>query len=131
MPTGTPALRPTGDARAPAAAGCRPVHGRRAFAELRRARARAVNGAVRVQFAPGPDGDEQVRVAYAVPKKVGGAVDRNRFRRRLRAIAAAHAGELAPGAYLVGVDERVRQLRFEELSDQMLDAMQRAARSAR
>jgi ribonuclease P protein component len=42
------------------------------------------------------------RVAYAVGRPVGGAVVRNRVRRRLRAATRAHAAVLTPGhAYLV------------------------------
>jgi ribonuclease P protein component len=42
------------------------------------------------------------RVAYAVGRPVGGAVVRNRVRRRLRAATRAHAAALSPGhAYLV------------------------------
>jgi len=42
------------------------------------------------------------RVAYAVGRPVGGAVVRNRVRRRLRAATRAHPAVLAPGhAYLV------------------------------
>ncbi|MEZ5137626.1 MAG: ribonuclease P protein component [Acidimicrobiales bacterium] len=46
-----------------------------------------------------PD-DAGTRVAHAIPKRVGGAVERNRLRRRLRAIVA----ELAevPGAVPAG-----------------------------
>jgi len=46
------------------------------------------------------------RVAFAVPRKVGPAVVRNRLRRRIRAHLAVRAGRdgaLAPGAYLVSV----------------------------
>ena len=51
----------------------------------------------------GPE-TEPPRVAYAIGRPVGGAVVRNRVRRRLRAATRAHAGELAPGhAYLVHV----------------------------
>ena len=47
---------------------------------------------------------EPPRVAYAVGRKAGGAVARNRVRRRLRAATRAHSAELEPGrAYLVGV----------------------------
>ena len=47
---------------------------------------------------------EPPRVAYAVGRPVGGAVVRNRVRRRLRAATRAHAAVLAPGhAYLVQV----------------------------
>jgi ribonuclease P protein component len=44
------------------------------------------------------------RVAFAVGRSVGSAPLRNRVRRRLRALAREHAGELAPGWYLVGAD---------------------------
>ena len=47
---------------------------------------------------------EPPRVAYAIGRRAGGAVARNKVRRRLRAATRAHAGELEPGrAYLVGV----------------------------
>ena len=46
-------------------------------------------------------GSEPPRVAYAVGRGVGGAVVRNRVRRRLRAATRAHAAEFVPGhAYL-------------------------------
>jgi ribonuclease P protein component len=48
------------------------------------------------------DPSEPPRVAFALGRNVGSAVRRNRARRRLRAAIAAHAGELAPGAYLFG-----------------------------
>jgi ribonuclease P protein component len=47
---------------------------------------------------PGPP-----RVAYAIGRSAGGAVDRNRIRRRLRHVVAAHEAELRPGyQYLIG-----------------------------
>jgi ribonuclease P protein component len=54
------------------------------------------------------------RVAYAVSRAVGGAVDRNRVRRRLRAIA--RDTEFAPGAYLVAVSPAAARLPFAELA---------------
>ena len=53
-------------------------------------------------FLPG-DPSVPPRVAYAVGKRVGPAVVRNRVRRRLRAAARAHREHLHPGgAYLFG-----------------------------
>lgn len=53
-------------------------------------------------FLPG-DPSVPPRVAYAVGKRVGPAVVRNRVRRRLRAAAQTHRAALAPGgAYLFG-----------------------------
>ena len=69
-----------------------PVHGRRAFAELRRSKRRVFAGLLRVQFVPAPTAEEARRVAFAVPRKVGTAVERNSCRRRLRAVVAAKRG---------------------------------------
>lgn len=57
------------------------------------------------------------RVAYAVGRGVGSAVDRNRVRRRLRAAVRAHAALLAPGtAYLVAVQREVQPMSFDALA---------------
>jgi ribonuclease P protein component len=53
-------------------------------------------------FLPG-DSSMPPRVAYAVGRRVGGAVVRNRVRRRMRAVTIAHRAELVSGgAYLFG-----------------------------
>jgi ribonuclease P protein component len=72
--------------------------------------------------APGPP-----RVAYAIGRQVGGAVERNRLRRRLRAIVAAGAPNLAPGSYLVGATAEATSLGAEELQTILRQAMQAAA----
>lgn len=64
---------------------------------------------------------EPPRVAYAVGRSVGGAVVRNRVRRRLAGSMAARAAALAPGAYLVGAGPRAAEASFLEL-DGWLDA---------
>lgn len=45
-------------------------------------------------------------VAYAIGRAVGGAVERNRLRRRLRPIMSDLAPSLPPGWYLVGARPR-------------------------
>jgi ribonuclease P protein component len=62
-----------------------------------------------VTFVPG-DADSPPRVAYAVGRRAGGAVERNRIRRRLRAAVAAAEADLEPGAYLVGATEEAASL---------------------
>ena len=63
-------------------------------------------------MAPGPP-----RVAYAVGRSVGNAVERNRIRRRLRAVVRAHADRLVPDtAYLVSARPRATTMSYEELS---------------
>jgi len=67
-------------------------------------------------------------VAYAITRAVGGAVDRNRVRRRLRAAVARHQHDLAPGvAYLFGADRRVLHAPFSTI-DRAVGELVRAAR---
>jgi len=106
-----------------------PVRGRAAFVDLRRSRLRSWSGPVRVQFLPASQSDEVRRVAFAVPRRVGTAVERNRYRRRMRAIASAVAASVPPGTYLVAVDQGVRDLRFQELEARMIEAMRRASQA--
>lgn len=60
------------------------LRGGGAFAAVRERRASSGSGPLRVQVAPNRDG--VARVGFAVPRSVGGAVVRNRVRRRLRAL---------------------------------------------
>jgi ribonuclease P protein component len=88
------------------------------FASLGRTRHRARQGPVWVRWVPPPPGSaSSPEVAFAIGRKVGGAVVRNRLRRRLRAILRSL--DLAPGAYLVGVsvaDPAASALSFAQLS---------------
>lgn len=63
------------------------------------------------------------RVAYAIGRKVGPAVRRNRLRRRLRAIVRGQAGRLAPGAYLIGAAPGAAELSFDELMTMFTEAV--------
>lgn len=62
------------------------------------------------------------RVAYAIGRRVGKAVVRNRVRRRLRAAVGA-LGELAPGAYLVAAGPEAAGQSYEELREEVAQAM--------
>ena len=75
------------------------IRDRATFAALREGR-RGHAGPVRLTWVPGAD-DTPPRVAFAVGRRVGPAVARNRVRRQLRAVAVELAPELAPGAYLI------------------------------
>ncbi len=68
---------------------------------------------------------EPPRVAFAVGRRAGGAVARNKVRRRLRAATRAHAGEFEPGrAYLVGVvGAQTTPPSFSGLSDSLSKAL--------
>jgi ribonuclease P protein component len=70
-------------------------------------------------FVPG-DPTFPPRVAYAVGRRVGPAVVRNRIRRRLRAATRAHRAELQPGAaYLFGAAPGAARVPFAEIDAAM------------
>ena len=72
-----------------------------------------------MSFRPG-DPSLPPRIAYAVGRRVGPAVVRNRIRRRLRAAAHAHRAELRPGGvYLFGAGPAAATTPFPELDAAM------------
>jgi ribonuclease P protein component len=106
------------------------IRDRATFEELRRSGHRSRRGHVTVTFVAVGD-DSVPRVAYAVGKRVGGAVVRNRLRRRLRAVVADLRGSLAPGAYLVAAGPEAADLPYEDLKAQVMTAMTAASRDRR
>jgi len=63
------------------------------------------------------------RVAFAIGKKVGSAVRRNRIRRQLRAIVRHQAVRLRRGVYLVRVSPGASEATFSEYSSMFADAL--------
>ena len=61
-------------------------------------------------------------MAYAVGRPVGGAVVRNRLRRRMRAVVSELGPHLRPGAYLVGAAPEAASLPFGELKEMVSGA---------
>jgi ribonuclease P protein component len=71
-----------------------------------------------------PDGQPiPPRVAFAIGKKVGPAVRRNRIRRQLRAIVRQQAVRLHRGVYLIGVVPEASQTTFSDLSSMFTRAL--------
>ena len=56
------------------------------------------------------------RVAFAIGRSAGTAVQRNRARRRLREIIRSHAPVMAPGLYLWGLTRPAATVSFADLS---------------
>ena len=106
------------------------VSSRKTFAALAASRRRARSGPVAVHYERAQPSDGTRRFAYSVPRRVGTAVDRNRYRRRLRAVAFEAAPHVPPGAYLIGLGPGVRGVSFQELRRRVIEAMQRATGTA-
>lgn len=114
---------PRGSQRAEDAAPSRPrpsvrlirrVRGHGTFRDLARTSARR-RGALGARLLPG-DPSEPPAVAYAIPRATGGAVERNRLRRRLRASVRELESELVPGGrYLISAGPAVSALSPAEL----------------
>ena len=75
---------------------------RSTFSALRRSRHRARSSTMTLTWLPSPT-DDPPRVGFAVGRRVGNAVIRNRMKRRLRAVFREEADDLRPGAYFVDV----------------------------
>ena len=99
----------------------------RALARGRRLRA----GVLEVRTAPLGSALDPPRVAYAIGKNVGGAVDRNRVRRRLR--ASVRAQDLSSGrGYLIRVnDPAAATIDFTRLDATLRSILARVERQER
>ncbi|MGH9066659.1 MAG: ribonuclease P protein component [Acidimicrobiales bacterium] len=103
------------------------IHERTTFQALRSSRSRVRRGPITITWVGGR-GDPAARVAYAVGRKVGGAVVRNRVRRRLRAICAELGPSLPPGAYLIRASAEVSRLSYGELRTLVHQALEGLSR---
>jgi len=103
------------------------IRDRRTFVELHRRGRRARHGCVSVTYlaATAPTVAVPPRVAFAVPRKVGTAVVRNRLRRQVRAHLGASGADLAPGAYLVALRPGAAESGRDELLADLDRCLQR------
>lgn len=103
------------------------IHQRALFRQLSQTPFRGAKGPVRAAFVlPEPQTSFPL-VGYAISRRCGSAVVRNRLRRRMRAAAAAAAPELRCGAYLVSSRPEAVSLGYEELAAAVRCALIRAA----
>ena len=98
------------------------VRGRAEFDQFRRGQ-RGRSGPVTVTFVP--EAGLVPKVAYAIGRKVGPAVVRNRLRRQLRSVMASL--DLSPGRYLVSPNPAATELVFDELRAALAEAAHAAA----
>jgi ribonuclease P protein component len=93
------------------------IRDRRSFVELRRRGRRAHHGVVTVTFAAAPvDAPvEPPRVGFAVSRKVGTAVVRNRIRRQIQAHLRGVSGSMGSGVYLFALKPGAAALERSDL----------------
>jgi ribonuclease P protein component len=104
------------------------VRDRRTFRALRGSGRRARSGPVAVtallDSGPAPGEAGVARVAFAIGRRVGPAVTRNRIRRQLR--AAVRELDVAPGAYLITAGPDAVGVPYSELRAHLLSAIGKA-----
>ncbi len=93
------------------------LSGRRQFAAVRAGRIAAGTGSLRVHLAA--NGLDHARVGFAIPKALGGAVQRNTVRRRLKAALDPRRAELAGLDVVVSASPSALQLRFADLEAEL------------
>ena len=70
------------------------------------------------------------KVAYAIGKRSGSAVVRNRIRRRLRPLMAANSHQLPHGYFLVGATSEAATMSASALSSEVAQLVQRVRKVA-
>jgi ribonuclease P protein component len=105
------------------------IRDRATFVALRQRGVRTRQGPLGITYLPprsATDATTPPRVAFAIGRKVGHAVERNRLRRRLRAVLTAIApDQLPPGAYLVTAQADAIASSPEELREHVERALTR------
>lgn len=101
------------------------IRSRQTFSALRRSGRRGKAGSVSITYLVEPSWSRP-QLAFAISRKVGNAVVRNRLRRQLRGLFV-EAYELTPaGAYLVSTGPGAAGLPFTELRKAMIQALRAA-----
>lgn len=104
------------------------ITNRSTFQRFRRPDGRARGVGIRVAYVELDAQKTPVQAAFSVTKRCGGAVVRNRIRRRLRSALGEISNQLAPGAYLLSPEPEVATMKYDILIEQLTDATTRAAR---
>ncbi|MGC8499131.1 MAG: ribonuclease P protein component [Acidimicrobiales bacterium] len=103
------------------------VRRRRDFERLAASTLRARSATIRVVYCSREPDDPAVAVAFAVGRRVGSAVARNRIRRRLRAALRELEATMPEGLYLIKCDIGTSDLTYEELRTHLREGVRRAS----
>lgn len=97
-------------------------------AAARRGR-RAARRTVAVSILDSPGNGDPTRIGFVVGRQVGGAVVRNRVRRRLRALVAARLDQLPPGSrVVVRALPGAQEVTYAQLAEELDSVLTRGAR---
>jgi ribonuclease P protein component len=102
------------------------VHSRRQFDRLEASGRRGRSGPLRVLFLASVEPAEAFGVAYAISRRVGNAVRRNRIRRQLRSIMDEFRADLQPGLFLIKCDIQTKDQSYDDLARHLGDALGQA-----
>jgi len=108
-----------------------PVVSQATFQALRRPDGRARRGPLAVRWVRLPGHGDEVQVSYAISKRCGNAVRRNRIRRRTKSAISLVSQGIPAGAYLITTEAEVATMNFQELTDQLSSALALAAGGSR
>lgn len=102
------------------------IRGRAAFAGFSRGAPRGRSGPLTV-IRNASTVVDSVQVAFAIPRRTGPAVVRNRLRRQLRAVLddLVRLAQVPPGAYLVVVGQGARGADYRTLRSWMVGALEK------
>lgn len=100
-----------------------PVENKRAFQAFRSAGVRVRSGSIQMIFTPTDGTTSTIQLAFAINRKFGNAVQRNRARRRMRESFRQSCCSLPNpplgGAFLLLADPEVKNVRFDDLTMEM------------
>ena len=104
-----------------------PVASQATYRALARPAGRARRGPLSVRFTPLEVDRNEVQISYAIAKRCGGAVVRNRIRRRTKSAIRLISQGIPAGAYLINTEPEVATMNFSELTDSLRSALVSAA----
>jgi ribonuclease P protein component len=74
-----------------------------------------------------PNREDACRIGFSISKKLGGSVERNRIKRRLREVFRANVMKLKPGFDVILVGRsRLKEAAFQAINDSVVEMLDRA-----